>query len=232
LCLRFLAERAASRGDRQQAEQYWREAFANGEARLAWEPEDFDTCVSLAWAHVEFFNRILRPAPTRLAEAETLLRAARQHGRRALQQRPGASSARDVLASIDLSMATTHCRTGDVEQAISLYRQAVQEIKSLCAAFPWTDDYWRSLRWFHQDLVSNLREVGQIDEAQRALHDFAAWIAEVEPTLPADPRLQERLREARRDLVRLLQSANLTEAADGSTPTLSGSPSPQERRRP
>jgi tRNA A-37 threonylcarbamoyl transferase component Bud32/tetratricopeptide (TPR) repeat protein len=214
LCLRFLAERAVSRGDRQQAEEHWREAFANGESCLAANPTNVDDRVSLAWAHVEFFNRILRGSPPRLPEAEPLLVTARNHARRALQLRPGATAPRDVMAAIHLSLATTRCRTGDVARAIPLYRQAVAEIESLCAAFPWTDAYWHSLIWFHQDLAENLRGVGRLEDAQDSLRELADWLAETQAALPAERRPRKIMYDTRLALVDLLRSVDLGDDAD------------------
>ena len=62
ICLRYLAERAFQRGDRHKAQQLWQEAIARGEAYLAEQPQDVDTRVSVCWACVELYNRLLREA--------------------------------------------------------------------------------------------------------------------------------------------------------------------------
>jgi hypothetical protein len=214
LCLRYLAERAVRRGQRLEAEALWREAIANGNACLARDPDNFDARVSLCWACVEFYNRLLRESAASTAEAENLLSDALAHATLATQQGATSTAARDVAASIKSCLATCYFRTERAGEGLGLYREAIDDVESLCADAPWNAGYWHTLEWFHDDLVANLRDAGQLVSGQDALREFSAWLAEIGPQLPAESGPQTLVRQTRRNLVNQLRTAGLTHEAD------------------
>lgn len=214
LCLRYLAERAIQRGNRAEAEELWREAIANGEACLAQDPMNVDARISLCWAHVEFYNRLLRDSAASLHEATQLMSRALEHAQVATEQGDYATSARAAAASIRLCLATTYCRAGRADQAICLYRQAIDDVQSLCADSPWTESYWHTLSWFHDDLMANLRIAGREDEGREALKRFSAWILQMALKIPAEPVPQELYKQTRQTLVEQLRAAGLGLEAD------------------
>ncbi|HEX4415788.1 MAG TPA: protein kinase, partial [Lacipirellulaceae bacterium] len=120
--LRHLAERAYKRGDLQEAEQLWRDAIVNGDSCLVQRPDDIDTRVSLCWAYLELFNRVLDNSPDRKTESEATLEKGLDHAQIALQKRPHSSPVRDVSASLRVGLARCYCQSGRAEDAIPLFK--------------------------------------------------------------------------------------------------------------
>jgi hypothetical protein len=170
--------------------------------------------VSVSWAYVEFYNRFLREADEGGDQAEALLHTALRHAQTALGENPKSGQARDVAASIKLSLGTHLCRAGHADQAVPLYKEAVASIQSLCADFPWTADYWITLRWFHDDIAANLQTQGKVEEARDALRNLSEWLTTITPNVPAEPGPQKLLRQTRRHLADQLRAAGLPQEAD------------------
>jgi serine/threonine protein kinase len=214
ICLRYLAERAFNRGEHGEAERLWREAIDRGEAYLAQQPGDVDTRVSLCWACIEFYNRMLRDGSQRRDETDALLQTASHHVELALAKNPKESQTRDVDASVKLSLGTHYCRISRADEAIPLYQQALNTQQSLCGDFPWAANFWGTLQWFHDDIARNLSEQGRHDELRRLLRDSAVWLTTIAPKLPAEPGPQKLLRQTRNHLAGRLRAAGLPDDAD------------------
>jgi hypothetical protein len=215
ICLRYLAERAFQRGDRVEAERLWQEAIAKGEAYLAQQPRDVDTRVSVCWAGIEYYNRLLRGLVERRSETEAILQSALHHAQLSLGEDPKSSQAREAAASVKLSLGTHYCQTGQPDRAIQLYENAVAMIESLCTDFPWTASYWGTLQWFHDDIPANLRAQGRLEQGRDALRKYSAWLNDIGPKVPAEPGPQKLLRQARRYLVKQLRAVGLSQEAEG-----------------
>jgi hypothetical protein len=95
-----------------------------------------------------------------------------------------------------------------------LFNKAAETIESLCADFPWTPEYWNTLRWFIGDMPSSLNDQGRLDAAQGILRGFSNWIQQAHRTIPRDPGPRKSLQEARMRLVKELRSAELNQEAD------------------
>jgi tetratricopeptide (TPR) repeat protein len=212
ICLRFLAERAFRRGDRDEAEGLWQEAITSGEAYLAQQPNDIDTRVSLCWACVERYNRLLRD-PEKHLEAESVLQVALKHVNIAIKENSKSAQARDVAASIKLSLGTLRCRSGRVDEAVVLYQDAMNSIESLSTDFPFTSEYWISSKWFLDDITANLRDQGRKEDLGDILRQFAVWLEGIGPSVPADHEHQKLLSQSRRNLAKQFHEAGLPQEA-------------------
>jgi tetratricopeptide (TPR) repeat protein len=213
LCLRQLAKSAFERGDLKDAETYWRQAMDRGEAYVNRHPHDIDARSGLCWARGEICDAILLPSQERAAEAEPILKKAYEHSSIMLKQSPKSAQARDVRAFLSFSLARCYCRTERADQAIEAFQQALNEIESLCAEFPWTQQHWDTNNYFQRDTVRELERAKQPDAAADALTKMVKWLKTIAPQLPADTVAQDELRRCRTDLVELLRSTGREQEA-------------------
>jgi tetratricopeptide (TPR) repeat protein len=212
--LRYLAEREYKRGDLQRAEQLWRDAIENGNSCLVQRPDEIDTRVSLCWAYLELFNRVLDSSPDRNAECESILKEALDHAQIALQQRPHSSPVRDVLASLRVGLARCYCKLNRVEDAIPLFKSAVEDIQSLCSESPWSSDFWDTQQWFVSSAAMNLKQYGHADTAENILRDSAFWMRQVSKSIPRDSASHQSFLRAQTNLVKELYAADLQKEAE------------------
>jgi hypothetical protein len=209
-----LAERAYKQRNLTEAEQFWREAIAHGEACLIQRTTDVDTRISLCWAYIEFHNRILSESPERQTEAESLLQKGLAQANVALEQRPRSGPARDVMASLNFNLAMCYCGTDRADQAIPLFQKSAATIESLCAEFPWTVDYWHTLQWFMSGTSNHLNKCGRPDAVRNSLNGFAKWLIQMHSSLAAKGARPEVLQETRACLLKELRAASLDQEAD------------------
>jgi hypothetical protein len=118
-----------------------------------------------------------------------------------------------VKLALEIRLAKLRCRQGRVEEALPLFEQVVADIELLCEDYPEIDGYWDNLKWFHQEIVLNLRHTPHQPWAQNALQRFDAWLIRVAPQMSEDAMWTEELRQAR-DYLMELQGA-LDAPSDG-----------------
>jgi serine/threonine-protein kinase len=207
LCLRQLADSAFKQGDRKQAEHFWRQAIDGGEAYLEQHPSNIDARVGLCWACGELCDAILLQAPNSAAEAEPILNKGLMHCALILERSPRSTQARDVRAFLSFSLARCYCRLGRLDEAAAPFQQALDEIHSLCAEFPWNRQHWDSLNYFQRETVREFQEGHRPAQAADALEDMVDWLKEAAPQLPPDTVPQAELRRCQAGLIALLRSA-------------------------
>jgi serine/threonine protein kinase len=212
IALRYLAERAFKRGELPEAERLWRESIANGEACLTQRPDDLDTRISVCWTCTQFFEEDLSNSPKGRDEGEEILEKGLTHVGIALNQKPHSIQARHVCASLNFCLALSNCHAGQVDEAIALFKKSAETMETLCAEFPWTEDYWNTLQWFISGTAKSLKEQDRLDAAQDALRGVAAWIKQQHS---ADPKAEGFVRQTQSRLVTELRGADLDEEADG-----------------
>jgi serine/threonine protein kinase len=206
ICLRYLAGLAYRRGDLAEAERTWRQSIARGEAYLDQRPDDIDTRTSVCWGCMEFVNNLLNASNDRAADAEAVLRKGLRHVSIGLGQKPSSIQIRDVSASLHFCLAQCYCHMGRDDEALPLFQQSVDEIESLCAAFPWNPDYWNTAHWFHAKSIDNLNDAGREQEAKMLARRMLQWVRTTAPKVPDQPEAQKFLKECQHDVISLLRS--------------------------
>jgi serine/threonine protein kinase len=207
LCLRHLANSAFKRGSTETAERLWRQAIVRGEAYLEQRPDNSEARSGLCWASAEFCDAILLRSEKRTAEAERLLKNGLEHSAVMLRKAPDSPPARDVRAFLQFCLARCYLSAGRTGEAVELFQQANQGIEALAAEFPWNQQYWDSVNYFHRETARGLQDAGRADDVRAALRDMAEWLQAVGPELPSDAVAQAELRRCRRILVQLLREA-------------------------
>jgi hypothetical protein len=104
-CFRHMADLAFKRGDRTQAERYWREAIVSGEDYLKQHPDNIDARSNLCWAFVDLSDAILIPSGSGQAEAESILKKGLDHVAIMRKQDPSSAQARQVDAFLHICLA-------------------------------------------------------------------------------------------------------------------------------
>jgi tetratricopeptide (TPR) repeat protein len=205
-CLRHLADLAFKRGDRTQAERYWREAIVSGEDYLKQHPDNTDARSNLCWAFVDLSDAILIPSGNAQAEAESILKKGLDHVAIMRKQDPSSAQARQVGAFLRFRLAQSIARTGRVGDAIAHFQQGNAEMESLCVEFPWNRRYWEQARHFQQDTTRALQNAQRQEAAAESIERMADWWQKIGPKLPDDPIPQTELQNCRTELIALLRS--------------------------
>ncbi len=214
LCLRRLAESAFKRGDLTEAERFWRESIAGGEAYLAQQPGNVDARCDLCWSCASLSDAILMRSQDTLAEAEEFLHKGLEHARIMLEQKPRAGHVREVTAILLFRLGRCCCRTERAGEAIGHFQQAAEEIESLCAEFPWYRPHWDNAIYIHNEVVWGLQQAGREDDAKESLRRMVDWLQAAAPRVPNEPVPQAELRRCADGLIALLRSTGLSEQAD------------------
>jgi hypothetical protein len=163
---------------------------------------------------MEFFNSLLGDFIDRAADAEAVLKEGLRHVAVAFEQKPSSVQARDVAASLHFCLAQSYSRSGRIDEAAPLFQQAVEEIESLCASFPWNPDYWNTAHWFHGDTITTLLQAGRDEEAKAAARRMAEWVRTAAPRVPEQPQPQQFLKDCQQDVIRLLHATGQDREAD------------------
>src|SRR5262249_49663319 len=154
---RHLADLAFKRGDRREAERFWREAITSGEAYLKQHPDNVDARSNLCWACADLSDSILIPDGNSQAEVESIIQKGLDQVATIRKQDPSSTQAREVSAFLQLCLAQSIARNGRVDDAIKLFQKAIAEIESLCVDFPWNGQYWELARYFQRETVRVLK---------------------------------------------------------------------------
>jgi tetratricopeptide (TPR) repeat protein len=206
LGLRHLAELARSRSEHAHAEQLWREAIERGERYLERKPADTVARSQLCWACVDLWESIHASPENRLPEMELLAQTGVRHAALLLEQDPRAAYVRDVAASLNIRLAVVYCRTGRMVQAGPLFENAVREIESLCADFPWNRQHWITARYAHSEAIRSLGAVGGRDVARALARQSYDWIQQTANRLPDELLPQLELLQCQTHLAGCLRS--------------------------
>jgi tetratricopeptide (TPR) repeat protein/predicted Ser/Thr protein kinase len=204
-CLRHLADLAFQRGDRTQAEEYWREAITSGEAYLEQHGKNLDAQSNVCWACADLCESILIPMGNNNAEVESILNNGLRHVAIMRQLDPRSGQAREVGAFLRYCLAQSACRNDRAESATGLFQQAIEEMQALCADFPWNRPYWALAQYFLRTAVGELQTADRPAEATQIVERMADWLRTIGPQLPDDPVPQAELRRCRDCVVTLLR---------------------------
>jgi eukaryotic-like serine/threonine-protein kinase len=180
---RMLAKIAVLRGERAEALRLWNAAIKAGQEYLARRPDHLDTRIEVCWTCVHLYDALSSEPAELPAELEDALTRGLATVAPALEEEPRSMRAEDVHAGLQLRLASLRCRQGRVDEATPLFEQAIAEAEGLCEASPWTEVYWNTARWFHQEYAQRLRAAGRADAAERSLREFEAWLKEITPKL-------------------------------------------------
>jgi tetratricopeptide (TPR) repeat protein len=227
-CFRHLADLAFKRGDRTQAERYWREAIVSGEDYLKQHPDNIDARSNLCWAFVDLSDALLIPSANGQAEAESILRKGLDHVAIMRKQDPSSAQARQVGAFLRFRLAQSITRTGRVDEATDLFRQGNAEMESLCVEFPWNRRYWEQARDFQQDTTRALQNAQRQEAAAESIERMVDWWQKIGPKLPDDPIPQAELQNCRTELIGLLRSVGHDDRAKSLERASSGKVTPPE----
>src|SRR5262249_17874094 len=152
-------------------------------------------------------------SPKRRDEGEAILKKGLTHVDIALSQKPQSIQVRDVAASLNFCLALSYCRSGRIDEAITLFKKAAETLETLCAEFPWTEDYWNTLQWFISGTAKSLKEQDRLDAAQDALRGFSAWMKRQGSATSRDPKAHKLLGQAQSCLIEELRAAGLRQEA-------------------
>lgn len=205
-CLRYLADAANRRGDRGAAEKLWSQAISRGEAHLAEQPQHFQAHNDVCWACSEYYEAILHGAPGRSAEASATLEKGLHHALEMRQENPESTQAADVLAAIQFRQAIVACEGGRIGEAIPVFRNAIHEIETLCASFPWNADYWNTAEWFQHEAIKRLHQAGRESDVDLLVRETSAWLAKMASLNSSTDFPRERLKSAQASFAKLLRS--------------------------
>jgi tetratricopeptide (TPR) repeat protein len=213
MCLRHLAEFAAGRGDKSEARRQWRAAIDLGEVYTKEHPDDVNEIHEIAWACAGFSDFLSESTTASSTECEAVLLRGLRPVEAHLAQEPESIQALDVAAALRIRLGNCLCRQNRIDEAIDLFDKAIGDMESLCEAFPWNENYWGNVRWYHNYLVSSLQNAGQAEKANAKLLKYRDWLQSVAPKLPDEPGPREKLQQNRAELVTLLRSASLEDEA-------------------
>ncbi len=222
---RMLAKVALHQGDHKEALRLWREGLKLGTNYLNQQPRSLNVCIEIGWTCVHLSDALSSESPEPAAENGAVLTQGIEVVGKALADQPQSTRAADVNASLQIRMAALICRQGRIDEALPIFEQAVAGMELLCEGSPWTADYWNTLRWFHQEIVVNLRAAGHDKAVAEALEQFQKWLDRVEPQMADDPDLREQMHVSQGWLNNLLVS-NYGEAqsVNESEPTVQKEP--------
>jgi eukaryotic-like serine/threonine-protein kinase len=206
LGLRMVAKVAFEQGEQTEALGLWHEALARGEKYLDQHPTEINAATEVGWTCVHLCDAIPNDTTAGQAEAESVVTRGLRVVDSALEANPKSTQLADVAAALRIRLATLKCRQGQAAAAVPLFQQAVAGMETLCEGFPWNTDYWNSLRWFHQEIASQLPAAGNADAARRELTQFQDWLEKIEPQMSQEPDRQEQLRLCQSLVAELLQS--------------------------
>jgi predicted Ser/Thr protein kinase/tetratricopeptide (TPR) repeat protein len=210
---RHLADLAFKRGDRAEAERFWREAITSGEAYLEQHPDNLDARSNLCWACADLSDSILIPMGSGQADAESILKKGLAQVAIMRGQDPGSTQAREVAAFLHYCLAQSSAGSARVDDAIGLFRQGAAEMQALCVEFPWNRQYWELSRYFQRETARVLRNSQRPDAATESMEQMADWLQKTGPKLPDDPVPQTELQNCRTELISLLRTAGRAERA-------------------
>jgi len=213
LCRRYLANFALRRGENAEAERLWRAAIDRGEAYVARRPAEENEVHEIAWATAGLFDLVSQSAD-RAVEAEAILQRGLRPVDAQLAEDPDAVQAIDAAAALRLRLALCYCRQNRVDEALPVFERAAGDMQSLCEAFPWNNNYWGNLTWFHEDMAVALRNSGRAEEEKAILRRYRDWLHSIASKIPDEPGPREKLRKAETELSRLLGVAGLERDAD------------------
>jgi hypothetical protein len=213
LCTQRLAEQAYRHGDLENAEELWRETIAAGEVYLKQQPGNSDARSNVCWSCANLADAVLLPGGARAWEAERVLRQGLGHTTIALASNPRSSQSREVQAFLKCRLAQCYCWTDRADQSAALFREAVEELQSLCAEFPWNVSYWSNLSHLREATVSTLRAVERHEETETALTHMIAWSDRVANRIPEEPAPRELFKQSQQSLATLLRSAGREDEA-------------------
>ena len=233
---RMLAKVALHHGDRAEALRLWREGLTLGTTYLDQQPGSLNVCIEVGWTCVHLCDALSSESPEPAAEIGTVLTQGVEAVGKSLANQPHSTRAADVTASLQIRMAALKCRQGRVDEALPMFEQAVSGMEALCEGSPWTADYWNSLRWFHQEIVVNLRGAERDAAAGHALDQFQKWLDRVSPQMADESDLREQVQVSQGWLNNLLvsnygeaQSVNETESKGQKEPLIEDNNSTSEK---
>jgi serine/threonine protein kinase/tetratricopeptide (TPR) repeat protein len=206
LALRYVGKISYDRGERSQALQLWRSAIERGEQYLAQHPGHVPAASEIGWICVSLCEALVSEPTTPLAEIEAVLERGLKAVDAPLADIGEAKQATGVKLALEIRMAKLRCRQGRVDEALPLFEKVVAGIEVLCEDYPEIDGYWDNLRWFHQEIVLNLRQTKQRPWAQKAMQRLDAWLKKVTPQMSEDVVWKTELQRAKDYLVELQRS--------------------------
>lgn len=210
---RHLADLAFKRGDRTQAEQFWRTAISGSEAYLKQHPDNIDARSNLCWACADLSDAILIPIGGSQAEARAMLNKGLEHVAIVRKLEPQSTQAREVGAFLQFCLAKSSGRAGQIDDAIGPFQQAITGMESLCGEFPWNRQYWELARYFQRESVRVLQSDKRHDAAAQSIGQMADWLQKASTMLPNDSVPQAELKRCRTELLVLLRSVGQDDRA-------------------
>jgi hypothetical protein len=111
------------------------------------------------------------------------------------------SQARETAAALRVRLGRCYCGIGRADEALPLFRQAAEEIRSLCADFPSNEPYWNLVRYFHREITSALQAAHQPEPAQQFVRDLDGWLNKVAAKFSSDQQVQAQVTQCREELV-------------------------------
>lgn len=214
LCLRYLAEYANRRGDRDQAIAYWKDSISSGQAYLELQPTHESVQIDLCWACLEYLNKVLRDARDKVAEADTVLSIGEKHIKIILLQNPDSTPGIDAQAFLHFNRALLNDNLGKTDDAIPAFRLAIQEIELLCESVPWNSDYWNSAQWFHRESVRRMQKANRDSEVDSLIETITAWLHKIDSKNFTDVEQQKGVAQTRQVFIALLRSIGREGEAD------------------
>jgi tetratricopeptide (TPR) repeat protein len=211
--LHHLADLAFKRGDRTEAEKFWRDAIVSGEAYLQQNADNLDARSNLCWACADLSDSILIPYGNTQAEAESILKKGLEHVAIMRRQDLRSTQAREVGAFLRFCLAQCNARTGNTDVASNLFRESMDEIESLCVDFPWNRQHWELARYFQHEVARSLQSAQHLKDAAESIDRMVDWLQKVAPKLPDDPVPQGELKHCQTDLIGLLRSSGREDRA-------------------
>jgi tetratricopeptide (TPR) repeat protein len=203
---RMLAKIAIGRGERAEALRLWNRAIDVGQQYLERHPDRLDTRIEVSWTCVHLYDALGSDGQVPTEDLDEALRRGLAAVEPALADEPRSMRAEDVHAGLLLRLASLRCRQARVEEAIPLFTQAIAAMTGLCEASPWTEHYWNSLRWFHQEFAERLRAAGRPEPAEQAIREFEQWLAQIGPKMD-EPQERDQVALTERWIAELRRAA-------------------------
>jgi tetratricopeptide (TPR) repeat protein len=219
---------AFKRGDRTEAERFWREAITSGEAYLQQYPDKIDARSNMCWACADLSDSILIPFGKSQADAESILKKGLDQVAIMRKQDPSSTQAREVAAFLHFCLAQSSARNGSVDDAIGLFEQAIAEIESLCVECPWNEQYWELTRYFQRETARRLKGAQRSDAATESIERMVDWLRKTGPKLPHDPVPQAERQHCRTELAALLRAQGREDRGKALEAVLSNPATPPE----
>jgi tetratricopeptide (TPR) repeat protein len=204
-CLRHLADLAYLRGDSAEAERFWRESIAKGEAYLEQQPSNLDARSNLCWACADISDSILLRSDDKAAAAEPFLKKGLAHASIMQQQDARSNQSREVAAFLRFCLARCRLAAETNADSLPLFLQAATEMHGLCADFPWNPQYWDLARYFHRETVYSLQQANRPDDSKKYLAAMREWLPAVASKIPEEPALSDQVAQSRANVANLLR---------------------------